>query len=334
MVGKIKDYKFQAQCVEYLIDKTADAASKQIITVKAPTGAGKTVILIKYVDEFLKNTAGNTAFIWLCPGKGNLEEQSKKRMDEMAPHIDTRSLMHSMTAGFEQGSVTFINWELVTKKGNTALKDSERSNLFEKIAEAHKDGVEFVVIIDEEHLNNTKKADDVINAFAAKNIIRVSATANKVPHQEYYEISEDDVIGEGLITRAIYVNEGVDERKQIQNDYEYLLDLADDKRKEIAEAYNRLEINVRPLVLIQFPMGQPETIKAVEEKLSDMGYTYGNGMVNIWMSNEKIVSGDLTKLNGSPAFLLMKQAISAGWDCPRAKILVKLREGGSEDFLK
>ena len=77
------------------------------------------------------------------------------------------------------GSVTFINWELVTKKGNTALKDSERSNLFEKIAEAHKDGTEFVVIIDEEHLNNTKKADDVISAFAAKNIIRVSATANK-----------------------------------------------------------------------------------------------------------------------------------------------------------
>ena len=64
----------------------------------------------------------------------------------------------------------------------------------------HKDGVEFVIIIDEEHLNNTKKADDVINAFAAKNIIRVSATANKVPHQEFYEISEDDVIGAGLIT--------------------------------------------------------------------------------------------------------------------------------------
>ena len=167
MVGKIKDYEFQTQCVEYLINKTVDAVSKQVITVKAPTGAGKTVILIKYVDEFLKNTAKNTAFVWLCPGKGNLEEQSKEKMEEMASHIDTRNLMYSMMAGFEQGSVTFINWELVTKKGNTALKDSERSNLFEKIAEAHKDGVEFVVIIDEEHLNNTNKADYVISAFAA-----------------------------------------------------------------------------------------------------------------------------------------------------------------------
>ena len=332
MVSKIKDYEFQTQCVEVLIEKTVETTSKQVITVKAPTGAGKTIILIKYVDEFLKNTAGNTTFVWLCPGKGNLEEQSKARMEEVTPHIDTRNLMYSMMAGFEPGSVTFINWELVTKRGNTALKDSERSNLFEKIAEAHKDGTEFVVIIDEEHLNNTKKADDVINAFAAKNIIRVSATANKVPHQEYYEISEEDVINAGLITKAIYVNEGVDDSKEIQDDYEYLLDLADEKRKAIAKAYEKEDVNVRPLVLIQFPMGQPETIKAVEEKLAGMGYTYDNGMVNIWMSDEKIVSDDLTDLDGSPSFLLMKQAISTGWDCPRAKILVKLREGGSEDF--
>lgn len=332
MVSKIKDYEFQTQCVEFLIEKTVETTSKQVITVKAPTGAGKTIILIKYVDEFLKNTAGNTAFVWLCPGKGNLEEQSKARMEEVTPYIDTRNLMYSMMAGFEPGSVTFINWELVTKRGNTALKDSERSNLFEKIAEAHKDGTEFVVIIDEEHLNNTKKADDVINAFAAKNIIRVSATANKVAHQEYYEISEEDVIDAGLITKAIYVNEGVDDSKEIQDDYEYLLDLADEKRKAIAKAYEKEDVNVRPLVLIQFPMGQPETIKAVEKKLAGMGYTYDNGMVNIWMSDEKIVSDDLTDLDGSPSFLLMKQAISTGWDCPRAKILVKLREGGSEDF--
>lgn len=29
---------------------------------------------------------------------------------------------------------------------------------------------------------------------------------------------------------------------------------------------------------------------------------------------------------------MFKQAIATGWDCPRAKILVKLREGGTERF--
>lgn len=332
MVNGLKSYEFQNNCVEYLIDKTSEVNSKKIITVKAPTGAGKTVILIKYVDQYLKNTDGKTAFIWLCPGKGDLEQQSKDSMDAVAPHIDTRNLLFSMLMGFEGGSVTFINWEQVTKKGNTALKDSERANLFEMIAAAHKDGIQFVVIIDEEHMNNTKKADDIINAFAPKNIIRVSATAAKVPQNEFYEIPEDEVIDAGLISRAIYVNEGVDETKEITNDYEYLLDLADEKRKDIQANYDALNVKVRPLVLIQFPAGQPETIKAVENKLSSMGYTYDNGMVAIWMSDDKKNVDDLTANDGSAAFLLMKQAISTGWDCPRAKVLVKLREGGSEDF--
>lgn len=334
MVNGIMNFEFQNDCVDFLIDKTTDVSSKQIITIKAPTGAGKTVILVKYVDEYLKNTNGKTAFVWLCPGKGDLEQQSKDRMDVLTPQRDTRTLLYSMLMGFEGESVTFINWELVTKKGNNALKDGEKANLFEMIAAAHKEGIEFIVIIDEEHMNNTKKADDIINAFAAKNIIRVSATANKVSHHEYYEIPEDEVINAGLISRAIYVNEGVEEKREYQDDddYNYLLKLADDKRKEIAEAYKIVGANIRPLVLIQFPAGKPENITFVEEKLAEMGYTYDNGMVSIWMSDNKKNTEHLTDLDGSPAFLLMKQAISTGWDCPRAKVLVKLREGGSEDF--
>lgn len=332
MVNGIINFEFQNNCINFLIDKTLETDSKQVITVKAPTGAGKTVMLIKYVDEYLKNTNRKTAFVWLCPGKGDLEQQSMKKMDELTPQRDTRNLLCSMRMGFESDSVTFINWELVTKKGNTALKEGERANLFEAIAAAHKAGISFIIIIDEEHLNNTKKADDIIRAFSAKNIIRVSATAQKVNHHEFYEISEEDVINAGLITKAIYVNEDVDERKQITNDYEYLLELADKKRKEIQSAYDAIQTNIRPLVLIQFPMGQLETIAGVEAKLESMGYTYDNGMVSIWMSNDKKNVEGITANDGSPAFLLMKQAISTGWDCPRAKILVKLREGGSEEF--
>lgn len=64
-----------------------------------------------------------------------------------------------------------------------------------------------------------------------------------------------------------------------------------------------------------------------------MGYTYDNGMVSIWMSEDKKdLTDNLTDNDGTPVFLLMKQAISTGQDCPRAKILVKLREGMNEQF--
>lgn len=329
-------FDFQEKAVLNLLDLSTDSNSKQTVVMKAPTGAGKTIILIGYVDEYFNKVNSNTAVIWLCPGKGDLEEQSRKKMISVAPHRKTQNLFDALQNGFEPETTTFINWELVTKRGNTAIKDSERKNLFDRIADAHRKNMNFIVIIDEEHSHNTAKAKVIIDAFAAKHIIRVSATAVQNNRYEYFEIDELDVIDEGLITKALYVNEGVEDNIEISNDYDYLLELADAKRKAIAQRYTEVLPDrkiVRPLVLIQFPNGQPETIKAVETKLESMGYTYDNGMVSIWMSEDKKdLTDNLTDNDGTPVFLLMKQAISTGWDCPRAKILVKLREGMSEQF--
>lgn len=326
-------FDFQEKAVIKLLDIVTDSRSKQTVIVKSPTGSGKTIILIDFIEEYLTKINSRTAFIWLCPGKGDLEEQSRQKMRKFAPHRYTQNLFDALQNGFDAESTTFINWELVTKKGNTAIRDSERKNLFDRIAEAHRAGMEFIVIIDEEHSNNTAKAKTIIDAFSAKNIIRVSATAVENKRYEYFEIDEVDVINAGLITKALYVNEGLVDGMEITNDYECLLDLADAKRKTIAARYKELGKAIRPLVLIQFPNGQPETIRAVEAKLESMGYTYDNGMVSIWMSEDKRdLPDNLTENDATPVFLLMKQAISTGWDCPRAKILVKLREGMNEGF--
>lgn len=330
---RIELKEFQEKAELQILDLVSNKESKQIITIKSPTGSGKTVILIKFICDYIDKIDPNTAFIWLCPGKGNLEEQSKDKMQYFAPTRNTQNLFEALSNGFTKGSTTFINWELVTKKGNNALKDGERKNLFDRIAQAIREGIHFIILIDEEHSNDTPKAADIINAFSAKNIIRVSATVIKNSKAEYIEIDELDVINAGLITKAIYVNEGVDENADVSNEYNLLLDLADKKRKQIAERYKVLNKLIRPLVLIQFPNGQPETIKAVEKKLASMGYTYENGLASIWMSEDKKgLPENLAANDGEPVFLLMKQAISTGWDCPRAKILVKLREGMSETF--
>lgn len=329
-------FDFQDAAVIKLLDLTTDSRNKQTIVMKSPTGSGKTIILIGFVDEYLNKINANTAFIWLCPGKGDLEEQSRRKMRAAAPHRNTQNLFDALQNGFAPESTTFINWELVTKRDNTAIRDSERKNLFDRIADAHRKGIDFIVIIDEEHSNNTSKAKSIIDAFAAKNIIRVSATAIENNRYEFYEIDELDVIDEGLITKALYINEGIEDNVEISDDVNFLLDLADEKRKAVAARYKEVlpeGKTIRPLVLIQFPNGQPETIHAVEQKLESMGYTYDNGMVSIWMSEDKRdLPDNLTENDATPVFLLMKQAISTGWDCPRAKILVKLREGMNEQF--
>ncbi len=328
-------FDFQEACSLFLIDTVARQDSKQTITVKSPTGSGKTVILLDFIDKFLSSVNSNTAFIWLCPGKGDLEEQSRKKMLSLLPNKKANTLNDALLSGFEAGSTTFINWELITKKGNKAISDTEKKNLFDRIAEGNRKNITYIIIVDEEHSNDTKKANDIINAFSAKNIIRVSATAKENKLYEFYEIDELDVISSGLITKALYINEDVDYNGDFDSEHAYLLEMADKKRKQIAEAYSQqsgITTTIRPLVIIQFPNSSDRLVEAVEKKLDDMGYTYKNGMVAKWFADEKENLDGITELSAMPVFLLMKQAIATGWDCPRAKILVKLRENMAEDF--
>lgn len=330
-------FPFQEACSLYLIDTVSKRDSKQTITIKAPTGAGKTVILVDFIDKYLNLVDSNTAFIWLCPGNGDLELQSREKMEKYLPGKQTKTLSDALLSGFEAGSTTFVNWELVTRRDNKSLSDTEKKNLFNCIATGARKGVKYIIIIDEEHSNDTDPASAIINAFAAKNIIRVSATARYNKLHEYYEVDEMEVISSGLITKALYINEDVDYHGSFESEHGYLIEKADAKRKQIARAYREQEgptKAIRPLVIIQFPSDSPELVASVEAKLSEMNYTYENRMVAKWMSDtkNKINLENITRLSATPVFLLMKQAVATGWDCPRAKILVKLRENMSEQF--
>ncbi|MBP5576752.1 MAG: DEAD/DEAH box helicase family protein, partial [Treponema sp.] len=67
---------FQRKAIAQL--QAAIEKGKQEIILKSCTGSGKTIMLTHFMDEYLKCHA-DTVFIWFTPGKGNLEEQSKKK---------------------------------------------------------------------------------------------------------------------------------------------------------------------------------------------------------------------------------------------------------------
>ncbi len=322
--------KFQIDTVNKLLDVTSIGTKKEVL-VQAPTGSGKTIILLSYIEEYFKENK-DTLFVWLTPGKGDLEEQSREKMLKFLPHHKTQNIQEVLLQGFEEKSTSFINWETITKKGNTALKDAERKNLYERIHEAHNCGYKFIVIVDEEHLNKTVKAENIIEYMKPSYIVRVSATTKTNKEAEYIEIDELDVINSGLITKALYINENVSNEKQLTNEHEYLLDLAINKRKEIKNEYVKLGIQVNPLIIIQVPNESDDLIKQIEEILKEKKYTYNRNNLAIHLSKRKENIEDIKNNESNQAILIMKQAISTGWDCPRAKILVKLRENMSEDF--
>ena len=89
MINEITLFDFQSDAVNYLLDATTDPGTKHKIILKSPTGSGKTVILLSYIDTYLGNVDAERVFIWLTPGKGNLEEQSEEKMRTLFPHANT-----------------------------------------------------------------------------------------------------------------------------------------------------------------------------------------------------------------------------------------------------
>ena len=173
--------EFQLNAVKSLFE-AMDKPVRDII-LKSPTGSGKTIILTYFMHQYIQSYP-KTVFVWLTPGKGNLEEQSKAKMDKYIHASQTKLLSDVMTAGFEENDSCFINWEKLTKKGNNALKDSERTNFLEHIEHALNDGLRFIIIVDESHQNNTIKADEIIQYFRTEKIIRCSATPKGIAKAE------------------------------------------------------------------------------------------------------------------------------------------------------
>ena len=325
---KLKD--FQINTVNKLLDATSIGSKKEVL-LQAPTGSGKTIILLSYIEEYLKEN-NKMVFVWLTPGKGDLEEQSRKKMVKFLPHHNTKNIQDVLLQGFEAKDTAFINWETITKKDNNALKETERKNLYERVREAHNNGYKFIIIVDEEHLNKTVKAEAILQYMNPEYIVRVSATTKTNKEAEFIKIDELEVINAGLITRTLYINENVSNQTTLSNEHEYLLDLAINKRKAIKDEYIKLGVQVNPLIIIQVPNKSDDLIKQIEKILEEKNYTYDRKNLAIWLSDRKENIEDIENNESNQAVLIMKQAISTGWDCPRAKILVKLRDNMSEDF--
>src|SRR5690554_5146735 len=117
---------FQIKTVNKLLDYTTVGDRKEVL-LQAPTGSGKTIILLSYIEEYLEENK-NTVFVWLTPGRGDLEEQSNKKMRKFLPNHSTKFIQDVLLQGFDAKDTAFINWETITKKGNNALKETERKN--------------------------------------------------------------------------------------------------------------------------------------------------------------------------------------------------------------
>ena len=326
--------------------------TQHLIVLKSITGSGKTVIAADFIERLL-NTERETdlCVIWLSKGNGNLHVQSGKKINGLisTPDIIVHSIRESSDFNadvFYDKDVYVINWEKMNNKNdkgelvNNLFLDNEKKNITAALRNTR--GVDFILLIDEFHLNfNTDSYKKIIEKFNPKVIIGMTATPTNeqmAKADRKVIIPVDAVIDAQMIKKGVCFNTVNDFNPDVIKQYnsvdEFFLRLAIEQRDILEQKYRAEGSDITPLLLVQFNDDKSnDEIIAVKEILDKIYNDNRNEDYAIWITEDKNSKGlrssdsiiknmDTNKVK----VLLFKQAIATGWDCPRAHVLLRYRK--------
>lgn len=352
MIYTLKNYQRDAvdELKQYISIGFKSTSRKEVV-FKAPTGSGKTFMAASLFEELAEeNPSVNFCILWACPGKGELHKQSFDAVKTYLGGNPACSLLEDDFFGsrkyIKDKEIVFINWEKLIQKdketgkwANNLMKDQEGMNFIDVIEKTKQNGTRVILAIDESHIGASQKAriQEFINTIIIPNIV-LEMSATPLNNHIDVEIEAQKVVDEGMIKEDVIVNQGInkEDKTLAEQDSELLvLQKGYDKRQEIVEEYNKLNIAVNPLVLIQIPnVDEGEAKKLViKDFLREKGITEDNGKLKFWCDDKgNFDKKAIKKNNDITEYLVFKTAVATGWDCPRAHILIKFRDGKSETF--
>jgi len=350
--------KYQEEAMDGLLQNTyrllRRAGGRQTMILKAPTGSGKTVIMAAFLNklceelpDILELEKRNLAFVWIAPNKLHIQSYlALKHYFSELRSIKPIQFVDVTDNEIKPSEVLFVNWESINKEKNVMVRESELGKtLYQYVDRARLHDTEIVVIIDEEHMfanpRTAKRTAEVLQKIYPKIEMRVSATP--ITTTDYKTVVErEDVIAQEMIKSGIILNPALDTYEQENRTLDQILmDVALEKRAQLAEAYRKLGKNINPLLLIQLPNDTSEENSVEDRKIIDeviqhlgvlRGISTSNGKMAVWLSGRKDNLEKIEEPDNMTEVLLFKQAIALGWDCPRAAVLLIFRELHSQTF--
>jgi type III restriction enzyme len=319
------------------------------VVFKAPTGSGKTVISFKVMDQLTVECPSDLAFIWLAPNL--LHEQAytsfKRYKDAFSSALNPILFDDIQDNILRKNTVLCLNWDSVNKESNSRIQENEDGKFLAKIiARTKESGCELVILVDEAHIGASgatkgkSKVDDNTLLNKAKALLtklnpvvqlNITATPKEAPD---VIIERHEVVSEGVIKKAFLFNTFPDDvGKDI--DLNGFVSAAYNKLLEIKAAYQqKASERINPLLIVQIENKDANNIETQRNSVTAQLIKLGVPACNIvsYLSEDIKDSTALTKLDSSIQVIFTKTAIATGWDCPRASVLLALRNSRTDDF--
>ncbi|MDP6642169.1 MAG: DEAD/DEAH box helicase family protein [Candidatus Nanoarchaeia archaeon] len=364
----IKPLEFQEEAREKLTEKFLklwdDNKRKLPLVFQSPTGSGKTFMVSSFIRGLNKLPQWDVdkTFIWVT-FSDDIAMQSKDKFINYFENTLENNLLTvaDINKGkLQKNEILFLNWQKIVSRAESTKRilrrpenEEERKETgyyFEDFIEnTHKDNREIILIIDEAHTHVTERgAKPIIDMINPSVVLHVSATpdrnliAEAAGYDSFIKIPHKRVVEEGLIKEKVIVQTEEDLNRYLKEIKkgsleEAMIDLAIEKRGEIVKEYKKLKKKINPLILVQLPNDDSNSIslgeKTKEEIATEILHKKGVDEKKIarWFENHK-KPDYLEEPDDEHEYLLFKQAAGTGWDCPRAHILVRFREIQSETF--
>ncbi len=311
---------------------------KENITLKAPTGSGKTYMMASFMNRMLLEDK-NLVFLVSTPSKGKLASQNYDRFTELALKTFRELKTFYVSSGLENAKNTEYSLYIETNYNVFVLPtsqytDSSRINkektLLQFLEDCKNAKRKIILIRDEAHIA-TNKLNKLSEYFAQT--INFSAT----PKDDIFDIciTEDEAVEASLIKSVEYIEDD----KGLENS---LSEALDKFKNEIKPTY--LKNGIRPAFIIQISNANyaDEEIEIIKGVLEEKGlqWVYFVEKENGYQTNSRLgkiknkaLWQTYVKQNDFPIdVIIFKMVITEGFDIPRACMLYQVRDSKSKQL--
>jgi len=390
---KVNLIAFQDKAVKELRLDIADALDNyrrrrktQVVSLQAPTGAGKTIIAAALIEDiyFGSTLADGTTFneqpeaifVWLSDSP-ELNAQSKQKIELKTSKLRFGQCVTISEDSFdmemlEDGHIYFLNTQKISRSGKlTKHSDDRQYTIWETLDNTIRNKSDrLYFIIDEAHRGAKSKREAGTDTTIMQRFIKgyeyvennikhkmlsmpvvlgISATAERfntlvgntsnVGLQKYV-VTADEVRSSGLLKDRIAIT--YPENPEKNSDMVLLGAAVDEWQKKCKRWYQYTSeqhyANVDPVFVVQVCQGSGgaisdtdlhEVLSKIEEKVGapfkegEVVHCFGEGTTLVLnglhiphIKASEIADDHKIKL------VLFKEALSTGWDCPRAETMM------------